>query len=70
MAARDPSLRAPLVAARERFVALAAARVGPEAAATLVAALDGLVLDAFVRGPGDHAELDAAVERLTAMTGP
>ena len=65
MAARDPTLRAPLVAARDRFVALAAERVGPEAAPAAVAAIDGLVLDALVRGERDPAKLSAAATRLT-----
>jgi AcrR family transcriptional regulator len=66
MAARDPQLRAPLVAARDRFVALAAQRVGDERAPALVAALDGLVLDALVRGERDPDKLAAAAAALTA----
>lgn len=66
MAARDASLRAPLVTARDRFVALAAERVGADAAPALVAALDGLVLDALVRGEYDPGALAAAAARLTA----
>jgi AcrR family transcriptional regulator len=66
MAARDPTLRPPLVRARERFVALAARRVGPETAPAVVAALDGLVLDALVRGEHDPAALGAAVARITS----
>jgi AcrR family transcriptional regulator len=66
MAARDPGLRAPLIQARDRFVALAAQRVGAEAAPAVVAALDGLVLDALVRGATDASGLAAAVGRLTA----
>jgi AcrR family transcriptional regulator len=66
MAARDPALRPPLVQARERFVALAARRVGNEAAPAVVAALDGLVLDALVRGEHDPAALGAAVARITS----
>jgi AcrR family transcriptional regulator len=66
MAARDPALRPPLVRARERFVALAARRVGPETAPAVVAALDGLVLDALVRGEHDPAALGAAVARITS----
>jgi AcrR family transcriptional regulator len=66
MAARDPALRPPLVRARERFVALAARRVGPETAPAVVAALDGLVLDALVRGQHDPAALGAAVARITS----
>ncbi|WCB96450.1 hypothetical protein DSM104299_05209 [Baekduia alba] len=65
LAARDPTLRAPLVAARDRFVALAAERVGAEAAPAVVAALDGLVLDALVRGERDPDKLRAAATRLT-----
>ncbi len=64
MAARDPSLRAPLIQARDRFVAMAAERVGPAAAPAVVAALDGLVLDALVRGEHDPARLRAAVARI------
>ncbi|MDQ3607710.1 MAG: TetR family transcriptional regulator [Actinomycetota bacterium] len=66
MAARDPTLRAPLVRARERFVAAAAERVGATAAPAVVAALDGLVLDALVRGEHDPGQLRAAVARITA----
>ncbi|HWI74725.1 MAG TPA: TetR family transcriptional regulator [Baekduia sp.] len=66
MAARDPELRAPLVHARDRFVALAAQRVGAEAAPAVVAALDGLVFDALVRGARDAQGLATAVARLTA----
>lgn len=65
MAARDPVLRPPLVRARDRFVAAAAERVGPTAAPALVAALDGLVLDALVRGEHDPDRLRAAVEQIT-----
>jgi len=64
MAARDPTLRAPLVRARDRFVALAAERVGARGAA-VVAALDGLVLDALVRGEHDPDRLRAAVAHIT-----
>jgi hypothetical protein len=65
MAARDPVLRAPLIRARDRFVAMAAERVGPTAAPAVVAALDGLILDALVRGEHDPARLRAAVARIT-----
>ncbi|MEA2843833.1 MAG: hypothetical protein QOJ69_1504 [Actinomycetota bacterium] len=65
MAARDPSLRAPLVRARERFVAAAAQQVGVGSAATIVAAVDGLILDALVRGTHDPDQLRTAVARIT-----
>lgn len=65
MAARDPTLRPPLVRARDRFVAVAAERVGATAAPALVAALDGLVLDALVRGQHDPDRLRAAVSQIT-----
>lgn len=65
MAARDPTLRAPLVRARERFVSALAERVGPTAAPALVAALDGLILDALVRGEDDPDRLRAGVARVT-----
>lgn len=64
MAARDSTLREPLVRARNRFVAAAAERVGAAAAPTVVAALDGLVLDALVRGEHDPAALRAAVAQI------
>jgi AcrR family transcriptional regulator len=64
LAARDPSLRPELAAERERFVALAAQQVGPDAAPAVVAAIDGLVLDALVRGDRDGARVAAMVERL------
>ena len=67
IAARDPSLRAPLVQARERFVAVAAEQVGAEAAATIVAAIDGLVLDALVRGTHEREQLAAAVAQITSI---
>jgi AcrR family transcriptional regulator len=70
LAARDPALRPPLVAARDRFVALAAARVGAEAAPAVVAAIDGLVLDALVRGERDPARLAAAAARLMGGAPP
>jgi AcrR family transcriptional regulator len=66
MAARDPALRPPLARARERFVALAARRVGHDTAPAVVAALDGLVLGALVRGEHDPAALGAAVARITS----
>ena len=66
MAARDPRLRAPLVAAREQFVAMAAERADLAAARALVAALDGLLLDALVRGEHDPRRLRPAVELLTS----
>ena len=65
MAARDPSLRPPLVRARDRFVALAAEQVGATAAPTVVAALDGLLLDALVRGRTCPDDLHDAVARIT-----
>jgi AcrR family transcriptional regulator len=64
LAARNPSLRAELVAERERFVALAAQQVGPDAAPAVVAAIDGLVLDALIRGDRDPGRLAAMVEQL------
>lgn len=64
MAARDPSLRAPLVRARDRFVAAAAERVGATAAPSVVAALDGLILDALVRGGHDSDQLRRATARI------
>lgn len=65
MAARDPTLRPPLVRARDRFVATAAESVGPAAAPAVVAALDGLVLDALVRGEHDPDRLRSAVDQIT-----
>lgn len=67
MAARDPALRPPLVREQERFVALAAERVGAEAAPALVAALDGLVLDALVRGEHDFERLRSAVQQMSGQ---
>ena len=64
MAARDPTLRAPLLQARDRFVAVAAAQVGSTAAPTVVAALDGLLLDALVRGGHDPGHLRHAVAQI------
>ena len=65
MAARDPSLRPPLIDGRERFVAIAAEQVGETAAPTVVAALDGLLLDALVRGRTRPNRLREAVARIT-----
>lgn len=64
LAARDEELRAPLVAARERFVARAAEMVGAERARAVVAAVDGIVLDALVRGERDPAKPLAAIGAL------
>ncbi|MBA3575837.1 MAG: TetR family transcriptional regulator [Actinomycetota bacterium] len=65
MAVRDATLRPPLIRARDRFVAAAAERVGATAAPAVVAAMDGLVLDALVRGDHDPDRLRAAVTQLT-----
>lgn len=56
----------PLIRARDQFVASAAARVGTAAAPTVVAALDGLVLDALIRGGHDPDRLRAAVRQILA----
>jgi AcrR family transcriptional regulator len=64
LAARDPALRPPLVRARDAFVAAATQRVGADAAPAVVAALDGLVLDALVRGDDDPARLSAMVAQI------
>lgn len=68
MAARDATLRTPLVRARDRFVAIAAERFGATAAPTIVAGLDGVVLDALVRGEHDPDQLRAAVAQITNTT--
>jgi len=68
MAARDATLRAPLVQARDRFVAIAAQRFGATAAPTIVAGLDGVVLDALVRGEHDADRLRTAVAQITSTT--
>ena len=65
MAARDPSLRTPLIQARDRFIALAAERAGAAAAPAFVAALDGIVLDTLVRGSHDPGRLRAAIAQIT-----
>ncbi len=73
MAARDPTLRPPLIRARDRFVTAATKRVGATAAPTLVAALDGLVLDALIRGEHDPDRLRSAVAQITdasSLQGP
>lgn len=64
MAARDPTLRGPLVRARDRFVAAAAEQVGASAAPTVVAAVDGLLLDALIRGDHDRDRLRTAVAQI------
>ena len=66
LAARDPKLRQALVRARERYVAVAAERLGPAAAPTVVAAVDGLILDALVRGDHDPERLRDAVAQVTS----
>lgn len=66
MAARDEELREPLVAARDRFVAQLAPVVGADRAPALLAAIDGIVLDALVRGRTDPAPVVAAVGALAA----
>lgn len=68
-ATRDPAVREAVTAARDRFVdRIAALGVEPGEAATLVAMLDGTILDALVRGtPADltlwQQALRAAVRR-------
>lgn len=69
MAARDPALCEPLIRARDQFVAATAERVGASAP-VVVAALDGLVLDALVRGKHDPNQLRAAVAQITAIAEP
>ena len=69
MAARDPALRAPLVRARDVFVAMAAELVGPTAAPTVVAAVDGLLLDALVRGDHDPDRLQQAAAQILRAAG-
>ncbi len=64
MAARDPTLRPPLIKARDRFVTAAERSVGPSAAPTVVAALDGIILDRLVRGDTDRTRLAVAVSRI------
>ncbi|MBJ7331119.1 MAG: TetR family transcriptional regulator [Solirubrobacteraceae bacterium] len=66
LAARDAELRAPLVAARERFVAQVATTMGAERAPSVLAAIDGLLLDALVRGEQDPAKLTATIGALLA----
>jgi AcrR family transcriptional regulator len=66
MAARDPDLREPLVAARERFVAALAEHRDTDEATMLVAALDGLLLDALVRGDHGEERMRALVRKLDA----
>ena len=64
LAARDPEVRAAYVAAREQFIERAG---GGAAGRRLVLAVDGLVLDALVRGriePEDLLEELAALARL------
>lgn len=67
LAARDEELRAPLVAARDRFVAQLAPAVGEDRAPAVLAAIDGIVLDALVRGRSDPAPVVAAIARLTGV---
>lgn len=67
MAARDAAFRPPLVRERERFIAMVAEQVGAEAAPALVAALDGLVLDALVRGDHDPDRLRSAVQQMSGL---
>lgn len=68
MAARDPTLRAPLIRARDRFIAAAAERYGPVAAPAIVAGLDGVVLDALVRGEEEPDHLRSAIAQITNTT--
>lgn len=68
MAARDSTLRAPLIRARDRFIAAAAERYGPAAAPAIVAGLDGVVLDALVRGESDCDHLRSAIAQITTTT--
>lgn len=64
MAARDATLRGPLLRARDRFVAIAAERVGATAAPTVVAALDGVLLDTLVRGGNESSRLRQAMAQI------
>jgi len=66
LAAREASLRDPLVRARDRFVAAISGLVGADEAATIVAALDGVVLDALVRGDDDPERLRGAIAQITS----
>ncbi len=68
MAARDPTLRPPLIRARDRFVAIAAEEVGPVVAPTVVAAMDGVILDALVRGVDDSDHLRRALAQILRPT--
>lgn len=65
LAARDEELRAPLVAARDRFVGQLAPAVGEDRAPAVLAAIDGIVLDALIRGQGP----DHALARIGALMG-
>lgn len=66
MAARDATLRAPLVRARDSFVDVAAKQFGTTAAPAIVAGLDGLVLDALVRGEYTPGQLRTAITQITS----
>jgi AcrR family transcriptional regulator len=64
LATREPGFREPFVAGRERYVAtLAATGLPHDVAARAVAMVDGLVLDAMIRGL-DHLDLEAAEHLL------
>lgn len=69
LATHDPGFREPFVAGRERYVAgLAATGLPRDAAARAVAMIDGLVLDAMIRGH-DHLDPEAAEHVLRAARG-
>lgn len=71
MAIRDPAVRDAFVPARETFVdRVAALGVERSTARTLMAMLDGIVLDALVRGrPADLEPWLAALGRAAAPVG-
>ena len=64
MAARDPDVRAAYLAARERFIDRAG---GGAAGRRLVLAVDGLVLDALVRG---HIDPEDLLDELASLGAP
>lgn len=64
LAARDEPLRARVVAVRDQLVAQVATAVGEARAPAVLAELDGLVLDALLRGATDPAPIVREAGRL------
>lgn len=66
LAARDEQLRARVVGVRDQLVGEVATIVGAHRAPAVLAELDGLILDALLRGASDPAPILQEARRLAA----